>query len=281
MCTHPDHDPFPVFSNWTELRAHKREAHPSVCPYEECHGRTFKNDARLREHLKVHSEREEDLAAESEEDLAPVLSKRPRRKRRRSDVGESPVAVPKKLPRIHNGTAGKVFPCGDPGCSKVYKTAFARDEHSQAVHAKGRHRCDVCGRHYRRPASLKRHQAAGWCGDEPGPAEDSDLETTFAEDPEQDESQSDIAAELLGTATAPGGKQYRPWKCPYGAHVQLHRQEGVEVEEDCENEEGDGACSERFFRVYDVRRHLGAVHGVVIGDEETRKLLLLDGQRGD
>lgn len=281
MCAHADHDTAVLFATWTELQAHTREAHPPVCPYEECNGRTFKTPARLRDHLKVHAEREEDLAQASEDDIAPVLQKkRPsRRKRRRSDVddaGELEAEGPKKLARVQNGSAGKMYACGTPGCGKTYKTQYARDEHAQAAHAKGKHRCDVCGRIYRRPASLKRHQADGWCD----PSRESEAET----EDEDEESHADIAAELLGIATAPGGQQYRPWVCPYRTHVELHtlgEQKILEEQQGGEEEKGEEACSERFFRVYDVRRHLGAVHGVVVGDEETRKLLLADGQRGE
>lgn len=271
-----------------------REAHPPACPHEECHGRTFKNAHRLREHLKVHADREEDLAAAgSDEDLPPVLQtkRRVRRKRRRSDGADESFdsqrsqasqPIPTKLPRIANGTAGKEWACGAPGCHKAFKTRFARDEHSQAVHANGKHRCEVCGRAYRRASSLKRHQREGWCEADATDAGGSTAaeDNSFLEvEADRDESREGIASELLGTATAPGGKHFRPWTCPYGTHVSLHVEAGDA--EDGKDEEDGAACEERFFRVYDVRRHLSASHGVDIGDWETRELLLADGQRGE
>lgn len=33
-------------------------------------------------------------------------------------------------------------------------------------------------------------------------------------------------------------------------------------------------CYARFWRVYDVRRHLSSGHGVELGDEEVRELLI-------
>lgn len=281
--------------------------------------------------------------------------------------GEKPTR-PAKLPRLPSGTAGKDWPCGAPGCHKAFKTKFARDEHSQAAHAKGKHRCDVCGRAYRRPASLKRHQAEGWCQAEQGEGKISDDSAVTGAAPDNEAAQDRIAqgandsgqestfekngyydgmaAELLGTATAPGGRHFRPWVCPYGTHVALHAEaetaatttatsankgreaelhppplrlpqrlaaeqsaekekgkgvqqgqekevaneqvtredeDGVEVASEAESEKGDDdvPCEERFFRIYDVRRHLRAAHGVDLGDWETRELLLTDGQRGD
>ncbi|BEI92966.1 uncharacterized protein CcaverHIS019_0505940 [Cutaneotrichosporon cavernicola] len=317
-CSHPIHGlNMPSFPVWSALQTHIRDAHPPTCPHAECEGRAFKNAGRLREHLRVHAEREADLAAghdrEDSEDLPPVLAEATtrRKKRKLSMISEREVrglntegtflpaspsggstpatpGTPKKLPRLTTGEAGKDWTCGAPGCGARFKSRFARDEHAQASHSTGRHKCDECGRSYRRPASLKRHRASGLCedgqpsnGSAPERARIGILEVS--------------AGDLLtGTATLPGGPLYRRWACPYvyqlpdGEDVDEDGGEGAQAREDAEDAQqvsDDGKrytyCPERFHRVYDVRRHLAAVHKMVLSDMATREMLLADGQTGE
>jgi hypothetical protein len=80
----------------------------------------FKSAQRLKEHLKVHAEREADLAVgRTEKAMDEGLSKR-EKKRRRIEVdqgGRSP-----KMPRLVDGEAGKEYKCEDEGCGKRFKT---------------------------------------------------------------------------------------------------------------------------------------------------------------
>ncbi|BEI85141.1 hypothetical protein CcaverHIS002_0505420 [Cutaneotrichosporon cavernicola] len=253
-CSHPIHGlNMPSFPVWSALQTHIRDAHPPTCPHAECEGRAFKNAGRLREHLRVHAEREADLAAghdrEDSEDLPPVLAEATTRRKKR------------KLSMISE---------------------------REASHSTGRHKCDECGRSYRRPASLKRHRASGLCedgqpsnGSAPERARIGILEVS--------------AGDLLtGTATLPGGPLYRRWACPYvyqlpdGEDVDEDGGKGAQAREDAEDAQqvsDDGKrytyCPERFHRVYDVRRHLAAVHKMVLSDMATREMLLADGQTGE
>lgn len=224
-----------------------REAHPPKCPHVECDGRVFKSSQRLKEHLKVHAEREEDIAnGGSESEDLPIIEEAGRRRRRKRDIEEETGERPQKLQRLASGEAGKDWTCGAPGCGKAFKSKFARDEHSQAAHSSGRHKCEICGRAYRRPASLRRHQAGRWCGKEEEEGVLKDVKAIAEED---------HGSLLTGAATLPGGTLHRRWECPM--------------------------CDERFHRVYDVQRHLGAAHDTVVDDLGTRALLVADGQTGE
>ncbi|TXT15786.1 hypothetical protein VHUM_00289 [Vanrija humicola] len=273
-CSHPDHtDTLPTFQTWTALQVHMRDAHPPACPHPECNGRTFKSAKHLRAHLKVHDDQEMDMATrplDETDTLPPVLadglSRRQRSKRKR----ESLAAVPedddaegeqrapastepspaRKLPRVLGGEAGKEWWCSHQGCGATFKTRFARDEHASSTHApSAKHKCADCGRAYRRPASLKRHMLV--CGQPPTPKPQKEAA-----------SEADL---LTGAAGLPGGAAHRRWVCPYHANV-------GGVYEDCDA---------RFFRVYDVRRHLSAAHDVQLDDLAVREMLLADGQTGE
>ncbi|CAK9781448.1 hypothetical protein CC85DRAFT_255565 [Cutaneotrichosporon oleaginosum] len=314
-CSHPIHGlNMPSFPVWSALQTHIREAHPPTCPHAECEGRPFKNAGLLRQHLRVHAEREADLAAgrdrEESADLPPVLAEAStrRKKRKLSAISEREIAAlkadgtllptapsggstpatpgtPKKLPRILAGEAGKDWTCGAPGCGARFKSRFARDEHAQAAHSSGRHKCDVCGRSFRRPVSLKRHQAGEWCGkDEPSGGSTPKRTRSANLD-------AISAGDLLtGSATLPGGVLHRRWACPYVYQLPEGEEEGggeagASEEEDTKDGTDDGKrytyCSERFHRVYDVRRHLAAAHQMVLSDLATREMLLADGQTGE
>lgn len=300
----------PSFPVWSTLQAHIRDAHPPACPHAECEGRPFKSAQQLRQHLRVHAEREADLAAgrdcEDSADLPPVLAEATRRKKRKlSTVSEREIAAfkadgtllppapsgsstpatpgtPKKLPRLTTGEAGKDWRCGAPGCGAGFKTRFARDEHAQARHSSGRHKCDVCGRSFRRPASLKRHV----CFPEQ-PSEGSTPKRAGIGASLENASAGEL---LTGTATLPGGALHRRWACPYVYQLPEGEGEGGDAatpgeEDETKDASDDGDrytyCPQRFHRVYDVRRHLASVHKMVLSDLATREMLLADGQTGE
>lgn len=343
----------PSFPVWSALQAHIRDAHPPTCPHAECEGRTFKSSGRLREHLRVHAEREADIAAghatSDTDDLPPVLAEAVgrRKKRKLSEVTDDPrviaalkaegtllptapssgAATPTsttpttptrkaKLPRLVGGEAGKDWICGAPGCGARFKTKFARDEHAQAAHSSGRHKCDVCGRSYRRPASLKRHKAQRWCheeGDEEGEGSGERKRGRSASGSRTPKrravDEAGVGDLLTGAATLPGGLLHRRWGCPYiypepepepdadaeaagpgeGDGKTTESGNAVNGDHDQDGESDDESeaglrgfrCRDRFHRVYDVRRHLASAHGVVLDDLATREMLLADGQTGE
>jgi general transcription factor IIIA len=128
-CSHPSHDTQPSFSKWSLLQSHIKTAHPPICPHEECAGRVFKNAQRLKDHLKVHDQRAEDLVAltekgqvsENEDDDEEEDQMRKKRKRSRSQAGLDDGGKSPKLRPIRSGEAGKDFACPEEGCGKRFK----------------------------------------------------------------------------------------------------------------------------------------------------------------
>ena len=83
----------------------------------------FKNAQRLKDHLKVHEQREEDLLALAEKVQDSEVEEdehQRKRKRRRSEAFEDGGKSPKLRP-IRSGEAGKDFACPEPGCEKRFK----------------------------------------------------------------------------------------------------------------------------------------------------------------
>ncbi|ORX40460.1 hypothetical protein BD324DRAFT_575048 [Kockovaella imperatae] len=123
-CTHPDHGlDIPSFSTWSSFQTHLHVAHPPTCPHGECHGRTFKNHQRLKDHLKVHADHEQDVAEAISTDDETKESRRAKKRRMSRVEAERP----NKLQRIKDGQAGKDFACGEDGCEKTFKSVRYTD----------------------------------------------------------------------------------------------------------------------------------------------------------
>jgi len=87
-----------------------------------------------------------------------------------------------------------------------------------------------------------------------------------------DPSNSDIDdAQLLGELTGTTYVSERKIACPYGREGVVLSATNQLVGAGGEGEE-DESCGYRFSRAYDLRRHLGKVHGVVVDEEEARGL---------
>jgi general transcription factor IIIA len=135
-CPDPAHDgeidgPRPSFGTWSQLQAHQKEAHPPRCHYASCSDRpAFGSRKALRNHLKVHREREEDdalLGPEPASDASADEGTRGRKRRRSVSVGVgtaggSGTGTPKLKRRRGESVAGKDWHCGDVGCGKSFKT---------------------------------------------------------------------------------------------------------------------------------------------------------------
>lgn len=57
------------FSTWSALQAHMRETHPPTCPYESCNGKVFKNNDNLKAHIRRHEERSALQSTQAQHDL--------------------------------------------------------------------------------------------------------------------------------------------------------------------------------------------------------------------
>lgn len=278
MCSHPDHDEFPHFPTWTALQTHMHEAHAPTCPYPECHGRAFKSAQRLKDHLKVHGERSLDLDNTVIDDDLPniVLDGMGTRKRRRKS--EAAKEKPAKLRRLVDGSAGKEWECAHDDCDKRFKTVsrpnkgdgqlinqkFALASHVTASHQKLRHTCpkDGCEKAFAHLSSLRKHLAA------------HDAPPTPSRRAKVDE----MDAKEMITGSRLAARQYA---CPvhliYNDPLLPSASSATLSEEDRIHARLDH-CTERFNRVYDIRRHLKAEHEVDLQDMEVRLLLARGGQ---
>ncbi|WWC64853.1 uncharacterized protein I303_107467 [Kwoniella dejecticola CBS 10117] len=270
-CSHPSHGTdFPSFPVWSALQTHIQQAHPPICPHAECNGRAFKNAQRLKDHLKVHDQQAADKAAlalahpEGELPLL-LLEGISRSKRRRISQVEKPEdgGASPKLRRVKSGESGKDWWCDEEGCEKRFKTKFALESHRKAIHLSLRpHICPIegCGKSFPHKSNLTRHVA-------------SHSRPTTPIDRDADNSNG-----LVGKV-----KEVRRFGCP--AHAfQKFIQAPPDVlaptptsETPLENEDSD-RCLKRFWRVYDIRRHLVAEHNIEIEDMECRRLLIFDRQ---
>ncbi|WVQ66749.1 uncharacterized protein L199_004940 [Kwoniella botswanensis] len=292
-CSHPSHgDEFPSFPVWSALQTHIHTAHPPVCPHAECNGRVFKNAGRLKDHLKVHAEQAVDKAAlaakqpegEIPQIIADGLSRRAKRRRiseinATEDGGSSP-----KLRRVLSGEAGKDWWCDEEGCDKRFKSKFALEAHRKAIHLSLRpHICpfDECGKSYPHKANLTRHIASHSRPITPSGTTNKD----------------DAVANSNGLVGKV--KEVRRFGCPAHAFAKfaglstttgdIDIATGIDLsankigrdDEEYIPSMNDGRCLMRFWRVYDIRRHLKAEHGIELEDMETRRLLLFDGQTGE
>lgn len=86
------------YQTWTALQHHIRTTHPPTCPHDECAGRTFSAQKGLRAHLRLHEQREHEVASSQDEDDAL-----PRKRRRGGDIGRN-------------------WKCEVDGCTKDFKS---------------------------------------------------------------------------------------------------------------------------------------------------------------
>ncbi|WWC91960.1 uncharacterized protein L201_006913 [Kwoniella dendrophila CBS 6074] len=292
-CSHPSHgDDFPSFPVWSALQTHIHSAHPPICPHAECSGRVFKNVSRLKDHLRVHAEQAADkaalLAKQPEGELPQIISdglSRRAKRRRISELnnpdsgGSSP-----KLQRVMSGDAGKDWWCDEDGCEKRFKTKFALESHRKAVHLALRpHICPIegCDKAFPHKSNLTRHIATHSRSSTPSADKEDGKASGLAgkvKELRRFGCPAHAFAEFAGLSSS--NTQSQPVEFG-GATVQNETQVVVDVEYIPSAEELADRCPMRFWRVYDIRRHLKAEHSIDLEDMEVRRLLLSDGQTGE
>ena len=184
-----------------------------------------------------------------------------KRKRRSSQAFEDGGKSPKLKP-IRSGEAGKDFACPEPGCEKRFKAVrqplaviFSRHHtdhqanslktHHKVVHLKIRsYVCPIenCGKAFAHMCNLNQHLKAHNRAASPII-------------PFTPSAQTEEARFLTGDVMA-----NKRFGCP------AHKVIQVEIERVI-------PCHMRFWRVYDVKRHLKADHGLDLEDVEVRTLL--------
>ncbi|KAI0296094.1 hypothetical protein B0F90DRAFT_1747231 [Multifurca ochricompacta] len=257
------------YQTWTALQHHIRTAHPPTCPHEECAGRTFSAQRNLRAHLKVHDQRmiEEELEEhewgswEDEDDTPP-------RKRRRRGV-----------------EVGRDWECEMEGCAKDFKSKKALMTHHAITHLGRRDfvcAMEGCERAFGYKHILQRHQVrvhgnsrAETEDDEDGGElhVDADEESSKAERPRPQKRKTrhgppactSIIDEITGVAyTENATKTKALLKCP---HPDMNDLPPAVLAESVRMWGDETPCEYVFGRAYDLRRHLRAVHGVVLEKE--------------
>lgn len=96
------------FPTWTALQAHTRTAHPAICPYPTCKGKTFSQQKGLRAHLKIHKQRE------VEESLIASI--------RTEDGDADDESEHRMAKRRRGGEVGRDSICESEGCGRDFKS---------------------------------------------------------------------------------------------------------------------------------------------------------------
>lgn len=281
------------FPTWTALQHHIRTAHPPMCPRASCDGRTFASHAGLRAHLKVHA----DADVEAGEDRGIE-----RRESGGQDSGDEEEHRPRK--RRRGGELGRDWKCEEDGCWKDFKSVrlfsslYSRSiSHSSLLCAYMLTFSDAqkkaltthhtithlgrrdfvcpeigCARAFGYKHILQRHVArvhvAGCEQGEVGDA-DADEECSDADGAQGGPSGIDAMTGRLYAQRAAAGDsgiagagiaRLRQLRCPYPDLRDF-------LSSSSPSQPLQAACEYVFGRAYDLRRHMGAVHGVVLEKE--------------
>ncbi|KAF9777877.1 hypothetical protein BJ322DRAFT_1094846 [Thelephora terrestris] len=225
----------PFFSTWTKLQAHMRVVHPPMCPYPECHGKTFNQQKGLKAHLKIHEGRDLDSRLGSEE--GATNDDEPSMKRKRG------------------GDHGRDWVCDFEGCTRDFKSKKALTTHHNISHL---HKRDFtcshegCNKSYGYKHLLQRHLSRAH----------QEIGSDAASDPEEDNANG-VRMDIDGIT----GRSYlernsgikKPVCCPYPnlpPQFASGRNSDLSV--------SVAPCEHVFGRAYDLRRHLLSEHGLVI-----------------
>lgn len=243
-----------------------KKVHPPKCSHPSCEGKIFSNPGNLRAHLKLHEQRraEDELQNEDETDSEIPLTKKRR-----------------------GGEFGREWKCQMNGCDKDYKSVnyffpFFQFNHFDLVcypqkkalqiHINVGHQgrrdfsCNHgdCTRTFGYKHLLQRHVAKihSVLSEEP----DSNEE----EIPHQDEDNFNIEL-ITGNAYAKQAeanlKTRAVLRCPYPELDGLLDPTEVEAQSSMADSNPGPLCLYVFSRGYDLRRHLGAIHNVVLSKE--------------
>lgn len=110
-CAHPSCASRHYFSTWTELQSHNRTTHPATCPYESCKGKTFAQQKGLKAHLKLHEQRDLELALHNHLDGEHD-----------ADVEDSGAEDTRSAKRRRGGEVGRDWKCTMDDCTKDFKS---------------------------------------------------------------------------------------------------------------------------------------------------------------
>ncbi|KAF6760174.1 transcription factor iiia [Ephemerocybe angulata] len=230
------------FPTWTALQHHIRTAHPPSCNHPSCNGRVFASHKGLRSHQKLHDQRDDDT------DDRPA--KKPRR----------------------GGDLGRDWKCEFEDCDKDFKSKKALTTHQNVTHmGKRDFVCSDCNKAFGYKHLLQRHTAKIHSVPSDGHDESEhsgkDREASESSDDEEEEDFTQQIDLITGKAYADQSKakleRAAAFSCPFPDLEGLN-----------ENGASSGGsspkrrkCDYAFSRLYDLRRHLQAVHEVDVTKE--------------
>ncbi|KAI9633856.1 uncharacterized protein MKK02DRAFT_38522 [Dioszegia hungarica] len=234
-CSHPSHQSHPTFPTWSALQTHLHTDHPPQCPHPECGGKIFKSAQRLKDHLKVHALRAEDA----------VLRMESGEEDDRADAAV--LAAGRK--RRRSSAAGLD---GDKGKKRVRLAKV-----DEAIEKEFGCEEEDCDRILASKSSLKKHRQSVHAQASRSVPQQFSTSATKPASGNVDILTGPVSAKSLGDT--------RRYGCPINRLPDAASDIGVPTRLHCYS---------RFWRVYDVRRHLKAEHGLELDDEEVRELLV-------
>ncbi|KAI0065732.1 hypothetical protein BV25DRAFT_1879591 [Artomyces pyxidatus] len=248
-CVHPSCiSSTEFYTTWTALQHHIRTGHPPTCPHDSCGGKAFGSQKGLRAHLKLHEQREVEAAVLLDDDASSA------------DEEEQP------LKRRRGGEIGRDWKCEEEGCTKDFKSKKALATHHAITHLGRRDFVcpePTCGRAFGYKHLLQRH-AARLHRTDPSGGEEGEGQHADVEQPQAAASGIDA---MTGKAYAErsGGRRLA-LACPHPEFKNLkvtlpELSDGEERWKDTE------PCEYVFGRAYDLRRHVRAIHGIILDKE--------------
>ena len=263
------------FSTWSSLQSHMKKSHPPTCPHSSCEGKTFSNAGNLRVHLKLHEQRQAEAALQpaSEADYeTPVTKKR------------------------RGGEYGRDWKCQINDCGKDYKSVnlilfrftlsmriVIKQLKALQIHTSVEHQgrrdfsCthDDCTRAFGHKHLLRRHVAEAHPSKRSTPrSTSSEDEEAQAHDSEDDFSIDLITGNLYAKQAEANLKTATVLRCPYPELDGLADPDDPEVQKSTAGSSVPPICVYVFSRGYDLRRHLGAIHNVVVSKELVDKWVI-------
>ncbi|KAG8967632.1 Strongly-conserved Zn-finger binding protein (TFIIIA) [Tulasnella sp. 419] len=260
----------PFFPTWTGLQAHIRSEHPPTCPYRQCNGRTFASRKNLKDHIKLHEQRKEEMALEHSLDSDVDHSIRE----------ESPDAQLTPQKKRRGGDMGRDWKCDLDECNKAFKSKNALKNHRKVAHDK---RLDFscrelgCSQTFGYKHVLQRHIQT--CHSKapllnPRADEPPFVPEILPPEPEVAGPLVPIKPNVMPAATFSiddiTGKSYND-KATARAKKLVCPLTSAELGLDEDQKQVN--CKHIFSRLYDLRRHLKAIHGVDMELSDLRDLM--------
>uniref|UniRef100_A0A8H7Y7H7 C2H2-type domain-containing protein n=1 Tax=Psilocybe cubensis TaxID=181762 RepID=A0A8H7Y7H7_PSICU len=233
------------FPTWSALQTHIRTDHPPTCSHPSCNGRTFSTQANLKNHIKLHEQREVDM------EVAPVCS------------GDESEGSSRKKRR--GGEHGREWLCEYPDCGKDFKSKKAKTTHINVKHlGKRDFICEYpdCKTSFGYKHLLQRHLAKYHCRENARDTTNEELSEMEDRDPIAFDIDVITGHKYAQNAQA-RLQESKALRCPFPFMHDLtgenpdRRVTGNILRE----------CDYVFNRGYDLRRHLDASHDIVLPKE--------------